>query len=653
MTVSAQEVLSVFGLDDKPFYEAVRALPVSDVQAIDEAIISGEHFVPFVRLMQTVIPFEENYRKCVAHALELLYGLRGRRLKEFPESKRRELREFLRDAIRWRFGLEKARGLLAKGIIPKVSISVEISTGEHEEHLSGSLDKRFRVDFPKVTRAMNGSFSEKHIVGAIAELDTNIRRSMDRMTQFRRREFRRAVVKNQTCHFNAFLESPTSSAYSLHPTKLDRVVIDIYSIDLMTYEPVLQSRIKSFSRDVRADYDRGAIPSLEFIEALRDVEEIEGDTNIDEVVSHFEELRRTMLVRGYLQRGLIIHETDIGKLIFSWNPDQAGSPVRLRVVTNIQNMVCRQLCEDPSVKAWYDSHTWASGSETNFIPPQYYESYLVQEASVCAYLEDSVRGIYQDMVQQYLGLDCSVSSIVVSVSQFEVCFEEAFNRKSVSPVAAISKRLRGTGVNSELVHYFMFLWLDWFSKVGSYANLKFEVGSMRPMFYCDIPSIDPTLPIMQYKEYPKFRNDKGQVMIRHEFIPTRFSKYFSPEGGLPLSLMVLTNPPFVREMVERMFQYEYIHTRVRGWGYNARFEPSEDDDVDSLFRSILGAAVFRGKAGAYSAQLSSFLDTGLVPGALSKEHKKRMEDLGISSKVRRGRYEATAAFRSLSSMRPD
>ncbi len=192
------------------------------------------------------------------------------------------------------------------------------------------------------------------------------------------------------------------------------------------------------------------------------------------------------------------------------------------------------------------------------------------------------------------------------------------------------------------------LFLDYYRFSGSYANLKWEQGSRRPMFYCDIPSLDPTLLIMQYKVYPKFHDSGRHIMLRHEMIPTKFAKLFTTEGSKePLSLQLLSCPDYVREIVERMFQFEMKENGQNGRGYNARNHPVPEDETIEFFHSIMKKAMFGPKAGKYEPFYEALINTGRAPGKLHNQQKKALRDLGVISKVRRGNYEISGQLKTL------
>lgn len=641
--VTATEVLAIFNLEDIPFQEAIQDLPVSDVMAISEETISGENFVDFVKVMKLVIGYETRIQRSFSNALLILHEYQRKAPVSMDEKDSRRIRRHLLYANGYQFQLKRARKQLY--LNPQAK-DIELPDSFVEDY-TGSAANSVLTGYPYVIKCFCGTCQAPEFEKAIADLNTALHKSKDRVSTCRRREFRKAVVKNQANFFNKFMDECEThpNMYALHETKIDRLVIDVYSPDLLTYDPCLKSHLNSLKIHLKQEYNVKDIPSLEFIQAISDLSEIES-IDIDSLVAQFELQRSRLLKRGYLQKGQIISITDFGKCIFTYNPDKTGSPIRLRIIANVQNLVREDLFKDPIKKACYESHTWNQGSELNFIMPEDYSTYLQKEKYICSWLEFNAKDLFHDMVREYLGVDCSPVNTVVYVSQFEVCYETAFNKWNVHSIPFFGKRVKGS--SKELFQYMNTLFLDYYRFVGSYANLKWEKSSGRPMFYCDVPSLSPELPVMQYKVYPKFRNMKNQIMLRHEFIPTKFAKLFYPEDSeTPLSMLVLCQPDYVREVVERVFQCEMKHNGQNGQGYNARNFEVPQKAWNELFHKLMNKALLGAAAKNYEVFYESLIDSGIVPNKLRSSVKKQLVDLGVISKVKRGKYEASREFKAI------
>ena len=640
---NAQEVLAIFNLEDLPFQEAILNLPVSDVMAISEETISGENFVDFVKTMKLVIGYESRIQRNLTNTLLILHEYQRKVPVSMDENDSRLVRRFLLYANGYQSQLKRARKKL---FLNPQAKDIDLPESFVDDY-TGSTANTVLTGYPFVLKCFSGVCQGPELVKAIADINTALHKSKDRISTCRRREFRKAVVKNQSKFFNSFMDGCEAhpNMYALHETKIDRLVIDVYSPDLLTYDPCLKSHLDSMKGHLKQEYNVKEIPSLEFIQAVSDLSEFES-MDIDSLVAQFELQRSNLLKRGYLQRGQIISITDFGKCIFTYNPEKAGSPIRLRIIANVQNLAREDLFKDPIKKACYESHTWNQGSELNFIMPEDYSAYLEKEKYICSWLELNAKGLFHDMIREYLGVECSPVNTIVYVSQFEICYETAFNKRNVYLIPFFGKRVKGS--SKELFQYMNSLLLDYYRFIGSYANFKWEKSSGRPMFYCDIPSLSPEFPVMQYKVYPKYRNMKNQIMVRHEFIPTKFAKIFHAEGSdLPLSMLILSQPDYVREVVERVFQCEMKHNGQNGQGYNARNFEAPQYAWKELFHKLIKKAMFGAAVPNYEVFYESLIDSGIVPNKLRSSAKNQLIDLGVVSKVKRGKYEASREFKAI------
>lgn len=641
---TTEDIFAIFGLDDMPFEKAIEKMPVSDIQALNEKnFTGGEHFRHFVQLMKLVITYENKIQDCLVNINILLLEYKNKNIGDIRSKDTHIIRGFMIMHEGYKFKLAKARQVLFTNPAP---VELQIPESEAEDMTSMKADVVLSQRFPITVRLLNNSHNQTTVARAMAEIDELIHKSKDRISRTRRSEFRKAMVQNTATELEQFIhkcdESP--SMFALHDTKLDRIVVDIYSKDLLTHDPIVKSHIEEANRQLSLEYSIKDIPTVEYLEALKRVTESERE-DIDALVRMVEDERADKLRRGYVQKGKVIIDTDFGKAIFTYKPEINGAPIRLRVITNIQEMVRKGLFKDPAIKDYYEKHTWLGGSELNFIMPEHYQTYLAQESTICSLIETQSKQLFRDLVNEHLRLDCLESNILAYVSQFEICYEIPFRKMDIKSVRFIWSQLKG---NRALTQHMISLWLRYHRFSGTYANLKWEQETRRPMFYCDVPSMDPTLPIMQYKVYPKFRDEKIHIMLRHEFIPTRFAKYFTLQGSdLPLSMLLLSQPAFVRETVERLFQHEFIVKGPNLQGYNPRYREVPEDETVVFSHGLMSKLLFGKRSDEFAPLFQSMLDTGLSPKTLPWSLRKKFIEHGMLVKVKHGRYELTAPFKAM------
>ena len=315
----------------------------------------------------------------------------------------------------------------------------------------------------------------------------------------------------------------------------------------------------------------------------------------------------------------------------------------MRVITNGQDYVKRELFSDfPEKEEVYKQRTWANGSETNFILPEDYDYYLQKEASFCSWLEHNSKHLFMDFINEYLGIDVNFNSLIAYVSQVEVCYEEEFAPRR--PAATLYK----DNCKNPNLFEFMHKKQAYYHKYSnSYCNVKYDGKTDRPSLQMDIFSINPEFPIMQHKIYPKFYHSNKNIMLRTELIPTRFIKFLTlDDDELPISQKVLSNPAYVREIVERLFQFELKQNGVRGHGYNKRFKNQWHPEHEGLSTSLIGKAIFGRNADRYEIELEK-IKGGRIANTVPIYYRKKMVEMGIATKIKRGAYTTTGSFNEI------
>lgn len=632
-----RSIVNEFALDsDENLIDVILRLPVSDVAAIQTEYINGECFVSFRKQMEITNFYEGEYQKCLLNAMELIQEYRLLVNVRISHEDLHRVRYQLLCANSHRLRLIKYREL---EIVNKHKISsIDAVVSDVSEVQAENILVKF---FPRTISLLGQKITSKAVLSSMAELQKLFKDSKIRVNTYRRREFRKAIVNNYQVVFSSFLNRGLEE-FPLNETKIDRLVIDVYHPELLTYDPLVKATIQRAEGRIGKELSQNRIPSESFIQAIKELGDIEAK-DIDTLASEFEQERMRCLHEGYDTSGKVVQLTDFGKVIFTYLPAKIGSPVRLRLITNVQTMVQKELFSDyPEKEAEYKSATWLKGSETNFILPDDYDYYLTKEAEICEFISLAVRDMFFDLVEEYLGVTVQDKTDTITyVSQWEVCYEEPFRRSDVH-IKLIKKNFK----SPSLVEYMFKSMVKCHKFANSYANFKYEKESKRPSFYCDVPSMDPSLPVMQYKVYPKFWNNERTPMVRHELTPTRFIKLAMGDSNdnLAIAFKVLSNPAYCREMIERFLHFELFHNGILGSGYNQRYAEWKFPDVDENSKKWLCVAAFGDRYEKYYPYFEKMLQTGQVPSAVPSNFKKRMMELGIISKQKRGVYLTSEAF---------
>lgn len=636
--VTEKDVLAIFNLEGVEFAEAIQHLPVADINAISTDLISGPCFEFFVGYMQLIITYEHKLQEQIITIYNLISKLKNNNHKPIHIS--HNLAIIIKRRILafnyYKIQRDRARRLYREGRIKKWKIS-DLKMGEmrykvNTEHVEG---------FEFVTMNFNKELTYKDIDTMLGKLQAEINKSNDRITRNRRSEFRKAVTQNYKVLFQDFLEKESES-YQLHDTKIDRLVIDVYSPDLMTHDKVLKSHLNKKEKKLKKTHDKKEIPTQDFIKAIRSLYKHEIK-DIDELVKEFEHDRKQKLLLGYERKGQIISEQDIGKIIFTYNPEDSGAPIRLRIIANVQNYVRRKLFEkNPEKEAIYKERTWSAGSELNFILPEDEELYYQMEYEICAMLEHKAKELFTEYVNKNVGAAVRDNCVVIYVSQVEVCHEERFNPRK--PAATLYR----DKCNNPNLFEFMHKRQAYYHRFSNrYCDVDYDGINDRPSLHMDIFSINPEFPIMQYKVYPKFYDENKNIMLRSEMIPTRFIKFLAmDDNGLPLSQLVLSKPAYVREMIERLFQFELKCNGVQGHSYNKRFKECARPNHEGLSTTLIGKAIFGRKADQYEIELEK-IKGGRIPLTIPIYYRNKMVKMGIATKIKRGTYATTGSFNEI------
>lgn len=603
--------------------------------------MKGELLVEFIKLMKITLSYEILIQKChatIARELESAYKFGATRI--LPDSAREikycaycadryaQLLKADRDRLKERKDVEiKAIPMVKDAVTTPMPVAID--------------------DLPKLQALFSEPITQDALRLAISEAQTKIKQSENRVKAFRRRKFREHMTKIHDNIYSGFLPQIEKS-FRLHQTKIDRMVIDVYDKNLFTYLTEVQHAIDDSHPALEENFNRNRIPTQAFIEILKGLDG--SGENIDGISADFEHRYMMDMLDGSAHNGSLTsidQETGI-KVIFTYKPGKKGAPIRLRLIVNLQTLIQKDLFrEHPEKDKYYREHTWLDGSETNFLMPEDYDYYLQNEQGWCTWLDDFARSQYIDLTKEHIRV-CLFNKhqLVISVSQMEVCYEEPFRPEPVrNPTIKNGFKL------PSLHDYFLKQYAKFHRFAGKYINMKYEAESARPSVYMDLPSMDPTLAMMQYKIYPKFRDSRNRIMIRHEITPTRYMKLACADATdrVPVSSKVLTNPAWVRETMERYLQQELWQNGINGFGYNERYREWKNPEPDKLQMNLIKASLFGSldKAAKYESQFQALLDTGIMPNKLPPGCKKKLLDLGIVTKKKRGDYRTTESFSRL------
>jgi hypothetical protein len=602
---------------DEQFSDIINDLPVQDVQAIDTRMIKGKYFAEFITVMKITSSYERKIQGIITLAQETL---------ERAEFSGLVLKTHVRHVCALKILAtkdKKKRHIAKEGYINAVWDKI------HAEHIIQRV-------FPQCYKVIKGDRTPETIKFAMGELKEEFQRSRERFSAIKRRAFRKAISLNHEAIREEFRMSKGRNL-KLHDTRLDRVVLDAIHPELMTYRSEVKSTLKRNAAGRNERYTVSRIIPMSRIEALRKIEtEFSEDVDIDAIVKQWEASRLEQLEQGYASKGKIIQKYPWGKVEFTYEPHSNGAPIRLRLITNVQNCIRQELCDmTPGKEEEYRRCSWNGDSEINFILPKDYQYYYDKEWITCDWLINKVKELFFQLISDFGMAVQKPDDLIIYASQFEICWEEPFTQNvAFKPFTSHNY--------PALVNY---LWDSLSEKegIGEYVVFKKENG--RPSFYCDIASLDPVTPIMQYKIYPKFHID-GTTYIRHELTNTKFAKLIDASldrEGSGLSYWLLNDPKSARTIFEEIYWLEtYNH---RGDGYNRRFSQDTDKEALDLFKARQTArAVFNRKYLSRMGEIVQLNKTDRCPKTIKGRPREIMEELGIISKQSRGTYLATKLY---------
>jgi hypothetical protein len=606
-------------LEDEQLNDIIYDLPVSDIMAINTPQIKGVYFAEFAKMMQITSRYERKIQSTIALAEETI--------NEFSPM---GLKANLRRLVSYKLIAKRDKKLK------------QIGTDSSLEQALASEMAAYHVPrtFP-ICNALTKEtdISEEMKIKALGELREEHHRSIMRFSATRRRYFRKAMGLNYRAIFDEFYAFQGKDI-ELNKTRIDRIVIDVYHPNLLTWMDEIKG-ITNDSRDLRnINFDKSKIIPRSKIDAIRAIEtEYADNLDIDQLASKWEEERQEQLRRGFNRKGKIIQKHPWGKVEFTYDPSQKGAPIRLRIITNIQTLIQQELFDrHPDKEKEYRTSSWTGDSEINFILPEDYQYYYDNELITCYWLYDKAKELFYELLTQALNMTVQdPEELIIYVSQFEICWEEPFT---------FTKAKDGfSDFPNPALYYHLFRNIKKKLGIGNYVNFKVESKTARPSFYCDIASLDPTIPVMQYKAYPKFHH-KGTAWIRQELTNTRFSRMLETsdfEDLKGINFFILNEPKYARELFEKAYWLETYNKS--GAGYNNRFKnKATAEQVEYLSDRLTAMAMFPHSWETRINDIKQLNRTGKCPKTITGRPRKRMEEHGILSKQRRGSYLTTSQY---------
>jgi hypothetical protein len=608
--------------EDRDLADIIHRLPVSDVEVVSVDSVQAEYCIRFAKVMKIAYLYEKEIRLILTGNFGILADK-----KEIDEKALLRMKKSLYQIV----GLKE----LLTGDIKKQEQSLDPQIDI--ERVIG-MDRNVEKQFPNGYRFLQGEISLK--VEFQGELQAEVMRSRQRFSTLRRREFRRCLSQSYQIFFNRYLDKG-AKMNNLHQTRLDSIVIDVYNSDLMTFRSEIKDAVRSSSAGREASFEKDGLIKLSFIEALEVIEKDAVDNQgIDELIQRLRTDLAAQEEHGELKRGKIVQKHPFGTVEFTFDPYNSGAPIRLRIIANVQSLIqCDLFKERPELVEKYRNASWTGDSEINFILPEDYEYYYRNEPLKTRWLMERAEQLYYEMLAEFVGISVlEKEKTIVYVSQFEVCDEVPFsNTKFMKPFnRAVSPEMCDSMTRK----------LIWSQRLCDKAQVSYDSKTRRYCCYFDIMSPDPTLPIMQFKIYPKFHYD-GVPWFRYEMIPTRFAKYIevsdidNPKG---LNFQLLSSPARTRELVERLYQFEAF-CNGNGHGYNKRLKAMANPKPDiEMMVNITASAVWPGSCEKHIDVIKQMLRIGQLPKGVSCRARQKLEKFGIISKQRRGVYLTTPVF---------
>ncbi len=420
--------------------------------------------------------------------------------------------------------------------------------------------------------------------------------------QSRLKTIRKALNEITEREFMKWLHRNPGSK-NLERSRIDRLIIVVYDENLVNI-----GNLREFTEEEKKVRNSESI-SEKIIEMMEE----EREENIDEIVRKWKELKKKKDEEGKEINGIKIREIwkDKIKLRTMFYYGIPGKPIRLEVITNIQEAVKRELWEDEEIRKMYKLATWKKDTETNFILPEHLEIYRQKEAEIAKKVFREAQRLF---IQELKNLRLKPTKVKAYVSIAEICYELPINTKK-----------------EELENLFFKNYNKFKPLAGTFIKIKYDVKTERPHLFLDLLYLNPEEPTATFKIYPKFIH-QGQVYIRREIVARKSLKYLGKsEAGRALNEWLLLRPEKGRLLILKFLEFQMKKKEE----FIKKQEAKKKIDIYNL-PNILGIS---------ERALIGLIVNGRLPSHISTKEKRELMKRRIVEKKRHGLYEITPEFK--------
>ncbi len=483
--------------------------------------------------------------------------------------------------------------------IKAYELAMEIEKKEEiEEYLRESIkDKQMRRKLNYLKHAER----EEEIKAILKHLQENEHKNY---MQMRLKIIRRALNKITDIEFQKWLRE-NKKTKNLEKSRIDRIIIVVYDEELINnglLKEYLELKKKNKSREIISE------------EIIEKIEEEIGE-DVDEVVNKWKELKKKADEEGKEINGIKIREIwkDNIKMRTMFYYAVPGKPIRLEIITNVQEAVKRALWENEKIKEMYKLATWKKDGETNFILPEHLKIYEKEEEKITKKIKEFA---IEQFKKECKAMNIKYTEPQVYISIAEICYE-----------------LPTSTTKEELENYFFEKYKEFKPYAANFIKIKYEKKTERPHLYLDLIHLNPEDPTVTFKIYPKFIHN-GKIYIRREIVGRKIMKELGKSShpfNRGVAEWLLDMPKVGRLMLLKFLEYQIKEKRE----FLEKQEMKRKIDIYNL-PAILDIE---------ERILINLIIHGRLPSHVQTKVKKKLERRRIVEKKRHGVYVITPEFK--------
>ena len=467
---------------------------------------------------------------------------------------------------------------------------------EIEEYINENIkDKQIR----RKTNYLKYAEKEEEIKAILKHFIENTHKNY---MQMRLKTIRKALNRITDIEFQKWLKDNKENK-NLEKSRIDRIIIVVYDEDIINrgiLKEYLEYKKKNRSREIISD------------EIIEKIEEEIGE-DVDKVIEKWKKLKKRADEEGKEINGIKIREIwkDNIKMKTMFYYGVPGKPIRLEIITNIQEAVKRELWKDEEIKKKYQLATWKKDGETNFILPEHLEIYQKEEEKITKKIKEMAIKQFQ---RECRAINIKFTKPEIYTSIVEVCYE-----------------LPTSTTKEDIEEYFFEKYREFKPYAANFIKIKYEKKTERPHLYLDLIHLNPEDPTVTFKIYPKFIHE-GKTYIRREIVGRKIMKEIgksTEEKGM--AEWLLDKPEQARLTLLKFLEFqikekkEFLETQ----------KTKRKIDIYNL-PAILDIE---------ERTLINLIIHGRLPSHIQTKTKKKLEKRRIIEKKRHGVYVITPEFK--------